>query len=38
MELMPEQVAYRVNKIANTKLDTEWKWGLKPYDHSNQLP
>jgi hypothetical protein len=30
-------VARWVNKIANTKMDAEWQWGLKPYDCSNQL-
>jgi hypothetical protein len=37
VELTSEQVVRRVNKIANTKMPAKWEWGLKPYDHSNQM-
>jgi hypothetical protein len=37
LELTDEQVARRVNKIADTKMPAKWEWGLKPYDRSNQI-
>jgi hypothetical protein len=37
LELSVEQVAQRVNRITDTKIDAEQKWGMNPYDHSNQI-
>jgi hypothetical protein len=30
-------VAQKANKIAEVKLPATWAWGLKPYDHNNQV-
>jgi hypothetical protein len=30
-------VVQKANKIAEVKLLAEWAWGLKPYDHNNQI-
>jgi hypothetical protein len=30
-------VVQKANKIAEVKLLAEWAWGLKSYDHNNQI-
>jgi hypothetical protein len=35
--LSAREVAQKANKIAEVKLLTEWKWGLKPHYRDNQI-
>jgi hypothetical protein len=30
-------VAQKANRITKVKLPATWAWGLKPYDHNNQV-
>jgi hypothetical protein len=32
-----EVVAQKANQIAEVRLLADWKWGLKPYSHDNQI-
>jgi hypothetical protein len=34
---MAVAVAQKANRIAKVKLPATWAWGLKPYDHNNQV-
>jgi hypothetical protein len=36
-ELSATEVARKANRVADVKLPTSWKWGLKPYDRNNPI-